>query len=100
MAKDKDVKVVAEEEEVTEVNKDAEVVEEPLKITKEELESVKQGRLFVTNSTLEAEKAVAVKKIADLELKNTILSIYNKYKLTAGVDSILEDGTVVQTPGE
>ena len=71
-------------------------VPEVTSVTEEELTLVKIGRDRLSRAVLEAEKAVAIKQIADLELKNIILGIYNKYKLTAGVDSVLEDGTIVK----
>jgi hypothetical protein len=65
-------------------------------ITKEELDAVKEARAKLANTKIEAEKFVAIHRVADLEATNLILSIYNKYNLKSGTDSIREDGTIVR----
>jgi len=45
-------------------------------------------------------KAANEAKIAELELKNTILLIYNKYDLKVGQDKFTESGEVVRKPRE
>jgi len=72
---------------------------EPEKVSQEDLTLVSNARNKLTQANLEAEKAVAIKHIAELELKNVILELFNKYKITYGVDSVMEDGTIVK-PGE
>ena len=66
------------------------------KILNEELLSIRNAQNKAALAKSEAEKSVAIAKIAELEVSNTILSVYNKYGLRAGVDSIKEDGTILR----
>ena len=84
---------MTEEETQNEIVETVEETEEPLSITAEELQAFKDAR--------ERQNQVnSMKRIVDLELDNLILKLYNKYKLTVGLDSILENGTIVKAPGE
>jgi hypothetical protein len=67
------------------------------KITQEELTAVLTARAKLTTTKLEAEKFVAIARVADLETTNLVLNIYNKYGLKVGTDNIREDGTIVRT---
>lgn len=66
------------------------------KITLEEQQAVQNAKTQVTIAKLQAEKFVAVAQNAELEIKNLILSIYNKYSLRVGVDNILETGKIIR----
>jgi len=66
------------------------------KITQEELNAVSATRARAAATKMEAEKFVAIARVADLEATNVVISIYNKYRLLLGTDVIKEDGTIVR----
>lgn len=70
------------------------------KITIEEQQAVQNAKTHAAIAKLQAEKLVALAQIAELEVKNIILSIYNKYSLKVGIDNILETGNIVRSNTE
>ena len=65
-------------------------------LTKEELDAIAQFNQKTTLAKLEAEKAVALAKLAEVEATNLVLRVYNKYQLKAGIDRIAENGTILR----
>jgi len=70
------------------------------KILESELELIKQAKLKQENANLQAEKFVALLKISNLEFDNLVMTIYNKYGLKIGKDTILENGTIKRIVSE
>lgn len=68
------------------------------KITEGELELIKQARGKQETANLQAEKFVALLKIANLEFDNLVISVYNKYGLRVGKDTILDSGVINRSP--
>lgn len=65
------------------------------KITDQEkllIENLKQKRLLATTN---AEKSVAQAEIAELQYRNFVLQLFNKYQLKE-TDVIHDDGTIVK----
>lgn len=69
------------------------------RITEGELELIKQSRAKQETANLQAEKFVALLKIANLEFDNLVMNVYNKYGLRVGKDTILESGVINRAPG-
>ena len=65
-------------------------------LTQEEVHAVTVAKQRAVLANSEAEKAVALSRLADSEAKNLILQIYNKYSLKVGQDQILETGKIVR----
>lgn len=65
-------------------------------ITQEEIKSVLVAKYNAQVADLEAQKSVALSKLAESNAENLILKIYNKYNLTIGVDKVLDNGKIVR----
>ena len=65
-------------------------------VTKEEIQQIKDAKNKAVLVTAQAERAVALARVAELETNNIILSIYNKYGLKVGVDNIMENGQIAK----
>ena len=78
------------------VEKVEEVVEEERKISTEDLNTVKDAKNNTVLQQLNAEKSVAISKMAQLEEENLIFKLYLKYNLTHGVHSITSEGVIVE----
>jgi len=86
------------EENVVETENNVQEIEEIVveTITEDELAAVRAARDQLERAALDFERSVAVRKAAELGVNNIILKIYNKYKLTADVDIINGDGTIIR----
>lgn len=72
------------------------MTEEAEKVTIEDIRKIKEAQSNAVLVTAQAEKAVALARVAELETNNIILGIYNKYDLKVGVDNIMENGNIVR----
>jgi hypothetical protein len=64
------------------------------KITDEEIKAIKTNSDNLEKAIAEADKALAARRISDLEGQNYVLSLFNKYGLRIGKDKIYFDGTI------
>ena len=62
-----------------------------------ELNRIKALQTKAAYAAMLAEKTYAEAKVAELEAVNFTLTIYNKYKLISGKDSITNDGLIMRT---
>lgn len=92
----------AEVKEVKEVKeaeaKEAEV--EVRKISEEDLQVLKDTKNNTVLQQLNAEKAVAVSKMAQLEEENLIFKIYAKYDLKHGMHRVSNNGEIKEMTAE
>lgn len=65
-------------------------------ISDEELNKIKAMQTKAAYAAVLAEKAYAEARVAELETNNFTLTIFNKYKLVSGKDSITNDGTILR----
>ena len=63
-------------------------------LTQDELNTLNVLRGRVTLAESDAQRALAVAKLADSEVKNFVLQVYNKYDMKIGKDQLLDDGTI------
>ena len=63
-------------------------------ISAEELNAIKNVKAAAIQATNMAETAYSNARIKELEAKNLILTIYNKYSVRVGIDEITEDGVI------
>jgi hypothetical protein len=76
-------------------------VEKPLDprkehITDEELNRIKTLQSKAVYAATLAEKAYSEARVAELEVNNFTLIVYNKYRLVSGKDSITNDGLIIR----
>lgn len=72
------------------------MAEKVQQITPEEIQSIRDAKNRAVLATAQAERAVAVSRVVELEANNLILSIYNKYGLVSGQDNIMESGQIIR----
>lgn len=65
-------------------------------ISDEELNKIKQLQTKASYLALLSEKTYAEAKVSELEAINFTLTIYNKYKLISGKDSIANNGDIIR----
>jgi len=65
-------------------------------ITQEDLRAVTNAKHKAILTESEAQKYVALARLAEAEAKNVILQVYNKYSLKVGQDQVLESGKIVR----
>lgn len=65
-------------------------------ISDEELNKIKAMQTKTAYAAMVAEKAYADARIAELETNNYTLTIFNKYGLISGKDTISNDGTILR----
>lgn len=70
------------------------------RISEEELRLINDLKSKAVLAVSQAERAAAVARIQELEVKNLVLTIYNKYNLVWGVDAIQENGQIVRKTQE
>lgn len=63
-------------------------------LTADELRIIGELKNKTVLLNTEAEKSVALAKLAESEAKNYILQIYNKYDLKIGKDQIIDTGEI------
>lgn len=68
----------------------------PERISDIELNRVKELQAKAVYAATLAEKAYSEARVAELEAHNFTLTVYNKYKLVSGKDSITNDGTIIR----
>lgn len=69
-------------------------------ISADELNKIKALQSKAVLQATVAEKAYADARIADLEANNFMLTVYNKYKLVSGKDTITNDGSILRVKEE
>jgi hypothetical protein len=66
------------------------------KLTSDELTTIANAKNKAVLAETEAQKAVALSRLAESEANNIILQLYNKYGLRIGQDQVHQDGTIVR----
>jgi len=79
----------------------SDITEKPLDprkehISDEELNKIKNLQSKAIYAATLAEKAYSEARVAELEVNNFTLTVYNKYKLVSGKDSITTDGLIIR----
>lgn len=64
------------------------------RISQEELNKIKAYQSKAVYAATLAEKAYSDARVAELESHNYILTVYNKYRIVYGEDSITNDGLI------
>ncbi len=65
-------------------------------ISDEELNRIKNLQSKAVYAATLAEKAYSEARVAELEVNNFTLNVYNKYRLISGKDSITTDGLIIR----
>lgn len=65
-------------------------------ILDEELNAIKTLQSKAVYAATLAEKAYSEARVAELEVNNFTLTVYNKYKLVSGKDSITTEGIIIR----
>lgn len=85
---------------VTDLEKNGKIVPEE-KLTQLEINQLREAKTKALFATTNAEKTYAQAQVAELEVKNIILAICNKYKLdVSNGDNVKEDGTIIRVKHE
>lgn len=66
------------------------------RISEEELRQIADAKSKAVLAVSQAERAAAVAKIQELEVRNLVLSIFNKYGLVWNSDAIHENGQIIR----
>lgn len=68
------------------------------KISQEDLQLIRDLKSRAVLASTEAEKTIAEARTAEMEARYGILTVYMKYGLKMGEDTIAEDGTIMKNP--
>jgi len=96
MKKIKAGEVKIEDSLVKELKTEKAVVAHSERISDEELNKIKSLQAKASYAATLAEKYYSDARVAELEAHNFTLTVYNKYKLVSGKDSITNDGTILR----
>lgn len=70
------------------------------RISDEELRAINEAKSKAVLAVSQAERATAIARIQELEVKNLVLTIFNKYGLVWGSDNIHESGQIIRNKEE
>jgi hypothetical protein len=65
-------------------------------VSPEEMAKIRDARAKAVYATTLAEKSYSQAQVAELEAKNLILTVFNKYGLDVTKDNVQEDGTIIR----